>query len=147
MKKAKVVGRYHEGDYIRYSTSTKKHFVRDIVIGITDTTITFLHDTVAYHQIKLIEHLPRGLTIEKFGKDCIAAGTLLFIGDLINVTIVQDESYEADRGVVIASLTQIGVGIIFRLIGHPYLKIRRSNRLVIVGADSPLYRKPPARTF
>ena len=92
--------------------------------------------------IKLIEYKPTGLTVEKFGRDCIGAGVALFLGDLINVALVQDESYDFNRGVVIASATMVDTGIILRLLGKEYMKIKLRNRVLIVDYDSPLYKKP-----
>jgi len=142
MRKARVVDRYNVGDFIRYSTSSPKKFSRAQIVALTDTTIVTRKDTVLFYHIRLIEYKPTGLTVEKFGNDCIGAGIALLLGDLINVTIVQDHEYDFNRGVVIASLSMIGTGIILRIFGKDHMKIRMNNRLLIVNQSSALYKKP-----
>ncbi|HEY3402563.1 MAG TPA: hypothetical protein VGK59_04190 [Ohtaekwangia sp.] len=142
MRKARIVDRYNVGDPIRYSTSTPKKFVRDRIVELTDTTIITRKDTILFYHIKLIEYKPTGLTVDKFGNDCIGAGIALFLGDLINVTVVQDQSYDFNRGVSIAAASMVATGIILRILGKDYMKIRMNNRLMIVDHTSPLYKKP-----
>jgi len=142
MRKGKVVSRYNAGDFIQYSTSTPRKFERDLIMNLTDTTIVLRNDTVAIHQIRLVEYHPTGLSVEKAGKDCIVAGALLFLGDIINVTLVQDQPYETDRGVVVASVALVTTGVVLRILGHQYMKIRLNNRIWIVNSESPLYKKP-----
>ena len=141
MRKARIVDRYNVGDWIRYSRSSPKNFRSDHIVQLTDTTIITRNDTILFYQIKLIEYKPAGLTVDKFGNDCIGAGIALFLGDLINVTIVQDETYDFNRGVSIAAASMVATGIILRLLGKEYLKIRMNNRLMIVDHNSPLYKK------
>ena len=140
MKNDNVIGRYKEGDFIRYSTSTPKNFVRDQIIKFTDTTLVTRNDTLALPSIRLVEYKPRGLTIEKLGKDFVVAGTALFLADWINVTIVQDNPYDFDRGVVVTSASLVVAGIILRVIGKEYVKIKRRTRLLLVSQGSPLYQ-------
>lgn len=145
MKKANVVRRFSTGDMIRYSMSTKKHFKRDRIVAITDTTIVTSQDTLLTHKIALIDIEsdipPSGITLETMGVYCIAAGIILPLGDLINVAVVQDQKYEMDSGVAITSASLIGVGALLVIVDKPYIKLRMTNRIMIVGYDSPLYKR------
>jgi hypothetical protein len=145
MKKQNVVRRFNTGDFIRYSLSNRKHFVREKIVELTDTTIITTQDTIAYHRIAMVDiesdAPPSGITLEKIGMYSIAAGIILPLSDLINVTVVQNEKYEPDSGVIITSATLVAVGAMLMIVDKPYIKLRMTNRLRIVDRDSPLFKR------
>jgi hypothetical protein len=155
MKKDRVIQRYNQGDFIRYSISKPKNFKYDQIVELTDTTIITRNDTIPYYKVKLIDtqgELQSGITLRKIGYFSITAGVILPLADLINVELVQDQesSYSLDRGVGITSAALITTGAALLLIKKPYLKLQFKNRLMIVRQDSPLYKAitlPPSNAF
>lgn len=155
MKKDRVIQRYNQGDFIRYSTGKPKNFKYDQIVELTDTTIITRNDTIPYYKVKLIDtqgELQSGITLRKIGYFSIVAGVILPLADLINVELVQDHesSYSLDRGVGITSAALITTGAALLLIKKPYLKLQFKNRLMIVRHDSPLYKEitlPPPNAF
>ena len=145
MKKANVIKRFNTGDMIRYSLSTPKHFKYERIIELTQDNIITSWDTVPYYKVRLIDvegnGEPSGITLQKIGAYCVAAGIILPIADLINVAVVQDQKYEMDNGVAITSATLIAAGALLMIIDKPYIKLQMSKRLMIVDWDSPLYKR------
>jgi hypothetical protein len=145
MKKANVIKRFNTGDMIRYSLSTPKHFKYERIIELTQTEIITSWDTVPYYKVRLVDiegnGEPSGVTLQKIGVYCVAAGVLLPIADLINVAIVQDDKYEIDSGVAITSASLVVFGVALMIIDKPYVKLQMSKRMMIVDWDSPLYKR------
>jgi hypothetical protein len=145
MKKANVIRRFNTGDFIRYSLSGKKYFVREKIVALTDTCIITTNDTVQYHRIRIVDvesdQGSSGITLQNLGWYSVAAGIILPLGDLINTTLVQDNQYEADTGVIVTSATLVTAGVVMMMVDKPFLKIRMNNRLRIIDHRSPLYKR------
>src|SRR6478736_4843005 len=114
VKNNTVLARYNLGDFIEYSTSTRKQFKRDAIVELTDTTIITRNDTIPYHHIRLIDVRAHesGITLRSLGSYLIAGGILLPIADLVNETWIQHEPYSFSdhQNVLIVSGAMVGTG-------------------------------------
>jgi len=145
LKKGEVTARYNVDDHIRYSTSTKRHLVQDIIIELTDTTIITRNDTIPYHHIRLIDVRAKqdaGITMRTIASYMIAAAVLLPVIDLINVTAIQKESYEFNENLGYTSLALASAGVLILVLDKPYQKMGRKKIVRIVDYKSPLYKRP-----
>lgn len=150
IRKQNVVKRFETGDLLRYSLSDRKHFRMERIIEFTDTTIITTNDTVPYYKVMLVDIGPQHkITIREIGFNAMAAGILLPLADMINVSVVQDEKYEFSSGVGLTSATLITAGVLMYILDTPYFKLGHRNKMKIVGRDSPLFfrSKPVNRMF
>jgi hypothetical protein len=148
--KQRVVQRFETGDLIRYSLGSRKQFKQERIVELTDTTIITNMDTIVYYQVQLVGvEAQQKITLREIGFKAMAAGLLLPIVDMINISAVQDEKYEFTSGIGLASATLFTAGALLYILDKPYLKLGYRNKLKIVDRDSPLFfrSKPINRIF
>jgi len=118
---------YSIGDEIRLKLIGENFEIRDEITDITDSLIRLSSYWIPLGSIEYVKtRHTRGLLSPSNGPKLIIAGLALFTFDLLNQTLVQGDSYEADRGVIIASASLIGVGGL--LMAFKYRKFKPGNR-------------------
>lgn len=117
---------YQVGDPIILRLTGEDFDIRDKITDITDSTIRLSNFPVHINSIHYIKIRQKSGFLSASGPTLIIAGLTLFAIDILNQTVVQDESYEFTSGVAIASASLVGVGGILMM--FKYRKFKPGNR-------------------
>jgi hypothetical protein len=126
---------FREGDYIRFKRRDRDHFTRGFIAGIHQDYFRIGEDTTYAHQLQKVDltGLPNsGFRTASIGKGFIAAGLMIFLGDLVNTTLVSDEKYTVHNGVMISSALLVGSGVLMQFVNNDYFVLSRKKKAVIV---------------
>jgi hypothetical protein len=135
LKVDNTITSFREGDYIRFKRKDRDHFTRGFIAGIHQDYFRIGEDTTYAHQLQRIDltGLPNsGFRTASIGKGFIAAGLMIFLGDLVNTTLVRDEGYTAHSGVIISSALLVGSGVVMQFVNNNYFVLGRRKKAVIV---------------
>lgn len=135
LKVDNTITSFMEGDYIRFKRKDRNHFTRGFIAGIHQDYFRIGEDTTYTHQLQKIDltGLPNsGFRTASIGKGFIAAGLMIFLGDLVNTTLVRDEEYTAHSGVIISSALLVGSGVVMQFANNNYFVLGRKKKAVIV---------------
>ena len=135
LKKDNVIVSFHEGDRIRFKRKDRDHFNSGFIGGIYPDYFRIGEDTTYVHQIQKIDltGLPNsGFKVSNIGFALIIAGSALFIGDLINTTVVQDGEYTVHNGVLVSSCLMVGAGVLMQFVNNNYFELGRKKKAVIL---------------
>ena len=134
LKRNNTIVSFKEGDYIRFKRKDRNHFTRGFIAGIHPDYFRIGEDTTYTHQLQKIDMtgLPNsGFRTASIGKGFIAAGLMIFTGDLINTTVVNDEKYTVHRGVMVSSALLAGSGVLMQFVNNNYFVLGRKKKAVI----------------
>lgn len=135
MKRDKVIVSFYEGDHIRFKRNDRDHFTTGFIGGIHRDYFRIGEDTTAVYQLEKIDLKQRpnsAFKTEYIGGTLIVAGVVLFLGDLINETVVNDNSYSADGGVMVATGALIGTGVLMQFLNNNYFKPGRRKKIMVI---------------
>ena len=135
LKGDKTIFAFTEGDHIRFKRKDRTHFTTGYLNGLTRDYFRIGEDTTYIHQLELIDLQGRpnsGFRTQFIGANFIAAGTILFLGDLINQTVVSDQTYELSRGVILVSAALVGSGVLMQFLNNNNFKFGRRKRVVVI---------------
>jgi hypothetical protein len=135
VKSDKVVTHYVEGDFIRFKRKDREHYTAGFIAGMTKEYFRIGQDTTLIYQLERIdisEKVPVSLNPKTAGATLLLAGTLLFLGDLFNETVINKESYSTNAGILYATggLVLTGVALQFAKTGN--YKLGRRKKVVVV---------------
>jgi hypothetical protein len=109
-------------------------------LSITDTSFVTSTDTVVLDAVRRVDGRNTYDFVRSLGIKMMTAGFLLQLGDYLNVTVVQDQSYSFSPAITITSAGMIVTGFLIQSVKKPYIVLSRSAALVSVGEGSPLFR-------
>lgn len=135
LKRDNTILSFKEGDYIRFKRKDRDHFTRGFIAGIHPDYFRIGEDTTYVHLLQKIDltDLPNsGFRTASIGKGFIAAGLMIFLGDLINTTLVSNEEYTVHSGVMISSALLVGSGVLMQFVNNDYFVLGRKKKAVIV---------------
>ncbi|QOI97268.1 MAG: hypothetical protein HRU69_07100 [Flammeovirgaceae bacterium] len=135
LKRDNTIFSFKEGDYIRFKRKDRNHFTRGFIAGIHQDYFRIGEDTTYTHQLQKIDltDLPNsGFRTASIGKGLIAAGLMIFLGDLVNTTLVRDDPYTVHSGVLISSALLVGAGTAMQVVNNDYFVLGRKKKAVIV---------------
>lgn len=138
LKNEKVLGRYREGERIRYRLKGSSEISKGLILGIYDSAFRTDRDTIPIHKIDRV-YANRTMFHNKLGASLVIGGTGLFLIDQFNTVIIQKESFSTDAGVTRASIIAVGAGLPLMLIKKRYYRIRYPSRILCVNPESPFY--------
>jgi hypothetical protein len=141
ISKNRVKARFNIGD--RIYIAAEHHASGSLTItGFDKTSILSGSDTIPIYGIKRIGSFEKAKIgkLYQAGFKVLTAGVLLFIGDYLTVTLVQNNDYNVHPGTAIVSAALITSGVVMMAV-NPRVTITRKNRAVIVSDDSPLYKR------
>jgi len=118
---------YQIGDPITLRLKGEDFDIREEISDISDSTITFSSFSVHVNSIYYVKTThTRGFLSPSNGPKLIIAGVTLFAIDILNQTVVQNNSYEFSNGVAIASVSLVGLGGL--LMTFKYRKFKAGKR-------------------
>lgn len=135
VKGDKTIVSFHEGDPIRFKRKDRDHFTTGLIGGLTRDYLRIGEDTTFLFQIEKVDLTGRensGFKTSTIGTTFIVAGMVLFLGDLINETVVHDEDYSADGGVMAVSAALVGTGVLMQFLNNDYFKFGRRKKMVVL---------------
>ncbi len=139
-RRERVISRFDVGDEIKYSTlhAGKR---KGVISSISSFQLIISTDTVNVADIRRMGSVAsqNKAVWKSRGYKVLLAGVLLGLGDYITLTVVQGKDYEPDRGVLIVSAALISAGVVM-ITTDALTRINRSNRLVVIDADSHRYK-------
>jgi len=118
---------YQIGDPIILRLKGEGFDIRDEITDISDSTIFLSSFSVHVNSIFYVKTKhTRGFLSPSNGPKLIIAGVTLFAIDILNQTVVQNNSYEFSNGVAIASVSLVGLGGL--LVSFKYRKFKAGKR-------------------
>lgn len=135
LKRDNTIYSFKEGDFIRFKRKDRNHFTRGFIAGIHQDYFRIGEDTTYAHQLQKIDltGLPNsGFRTASLGKGLIAAGLMIFLGDLVNTTLVRDKDYTVHTGVLISSASLLTSGVTMQFVNNNYFVSGRKKKVVIV---------------
>jgi hypothetical protein len=133
-----VVKRFQQGDDFVYKLKNGKKTQNEFIIALTDSTIITNYDTLGVHQIDRV-YFAKGSLMNVFGGFLTAIGGGIFLIDLVNVTLVQQQQFSMDDNVNRISLTSLAIGLPMLLITKKSHKVGYRQRLRIIDRQSLFY--------
>lgn len=135
LKGDKRIVYFKEGDYIRFKRNDRDHFTVGIIGGLTDDYFRIKDDTTYIYQLEKIDLSGgenTGFKTRAIGIGLMTAGLVLFFGDMINETVVNDNSYTANAGVTTVSAALVGTGLLMQFVNNDNFVIGRRKKVVVL---------------
>lgn len=134
LKGDKVITYFQEGDYIRFKRKDREHFTVGFIAGLTKDYFRIGQDTTFIYRLEKIDLSERnaGFPIRAIGATFIVAGGVLFLGDLFNETVINDEKYTTNAGVIGVSAVLVGSGLLMQLVNNDYFVLGRRKKVVVL---------------
>ena len=104
---------------------------RSTITGLKDSTIIFEKYDVDLHQIRSIR-LDLDPKLKNYSEVLIAAGTIFFLADMINSTVVAGDEPSINKGVAAISTGLVGGGIFLRFVKRRNFNLRKKWRASII---------------
>ncbi len=126
---------FKEGDYIRFKRNDRDHFTVGYIAGLTADYFRIKDDTTYIYQLEKIDLSGgenTGFKTQSIGIYLMTAGLLLFFGDMINETVVNDNSYTVNAGVTTASAVLVGAGLLMQFVNNDNFVIGRRKKVVVL---------------
>ena len=121
---------YGIGDRIIIKLQGEDYEIREEIVDISDSLLHF-HDYFIpiknIHYVKTVH--TKGFLSPSNGPKIMIAGALLFLADIVNQTLVQDNTYELNTGVTIASASLIGFGGLLMTFKYRKFKPGKNKRI------------------
>jgi len=135
LKGDKVITSFREGDYIRFKRKDRDHFTVGFIGGLTKDYFRIGEDTTLIYTLEKIDLSERdnsGFRTRAIGTTFIIAGGVFFLGDLINETLVNDQPYTVNTGVVTASALLITTGTLMQFLNNDNFVLGRRKKVVVL---------------
>ncbi|MBX2946992.1 MAG: hypothetical protein KF725_14250 [Cyclobacteriaceae bacterium] len=135
LKGDKVITSFCEGDYIRFKRKDRDHFTAGLIGGLTKDYFRIGGDTTLIYSLEKIDLSERdnsGFRTRAIGATFIAAGTVFFLGDLFNETVINDEPYSANTGVITASALLVTTGVLMQFLNNDNFVLGRRKKVVVI---------------
>lgn len=135
LKGDKRIVYFKEGDYIRFKRKDRDHFTVGIIGGLTNDYFRIKEDTTYLYQLQKIDLSGgenTGFKTRAIGVGLMTAGLILFFGDMINETVVNDNTYTANAGVTTVSAVLVGSGLLMQFINNDNFVIGRRKKVVVL---------------
>jgi hypothetical protein len=142
LKNEYVILRLNPGDEFIFKLKHSKNIKRSYVNNLSDTAVVTHDEVIPFHKIERI-YFPQITFYNKIGTACVVGGTLLFLIDQINTSLVKGDEPSLDRGVAITSLTMVVAGLPMMLIKKKSQRINHKFHLMMAKKGSPFYQEDP----
>ena len=103
------------GTEIKFQIKGDPRILKRELVEVRDSILVFPNFEVRIKEISMIR-IPLHPRLRKYSETFIAAGTILFVADQLNNSVVNDNDFTLNRGVSIASLSLITGGVIMRFL-------------------------------
>jgi len=123
---------FHQGEKMEVKLNQDNFFTRINLLGLGDSIISTENQDIKLSSISAVKLNNNRTFLRYAGPFLVIAGTVLFVIDAVNQSVVQTGGYEFSPGVAIASTSLISVGTIFTFAGRNKIKIKKWWRLRIV---------------
>lgn len=142
LKGEKVLLRLYPGDEIRLKVKGRETPIKSYVNNLFDDRLITHRDTIPFSQIERI-YFHRKMRANYYGIVMVTTGVLLFGGDQLNQSVVQNNEASLDAGVTITSAVLVGLGVPMMLRKKKSQKIDYKHRLLTAKEGSIFYQPDP----
>ncbi|MBX2964351.1 MAG: hypothetical protein KF687_17715 [Cyclobacteriaceae bacterium] len=136
LKGNKIITSFYEGDYIRFKRKDRDHFTVGLIGGLTLDYFRTGQDTTYLYQLEKVDLSERekgGFQTRQIGAMLIVSGVVLFLGDMVNETLVNDRPYTVDNGVLAVSVAMVGTGALMQFLNNDNFVFGRRKKAVVMG--------------
>jgi len=121
---------YGIGDKIILKLNGEDYELREEITDMSDSTLSFRDFSIPINRIHYVKTVhTKGFLSPSNGPKIMIAGALLFLADIVNQTLIQDNSYELNKGVTIASASLIGFGGLLMTFKYRKFKPGKNKRI------------------
>jgi hypothetical protein len=121
---------YGIGDKIILRLQGEDYDIREEIADISDSLLYFRDFSIPVKNIYYVKTVhTRGFLSPSNGPKIMIAGAMLFLADIVNQTLIQDNSYELNKGVTIASVSLIGFGGLLMTFKYRKFKPGKNKRI------------------
>jgi hypothetical protein len=121
---------YGIGDRIILKLKGEDYDLKEEIVDMTDSLLIFRDFSISINSIQYVKTVhTKGFLSPSNGPKIMIAGVLLFLADIVNQTLVQDDSYEFSSGVAIASVSMIGFGGLLMRFKYRKFKPGKNKRI------------------
>jgi len=121
---------YGIGDRIILRLQGEDYEIRDEITDISDSLLYFRDFFIpikSIHYVKTVH--TKGFLSPSNGPKIMIAGVILFLADIVNQTLIQDNTYKINTGVTIASASMIGFGGLLMSFKYRKFKPGKNKRI------------------
>lgn len=136
LKRNNVITSFYEGDYIRFKRKDRDHFTVGLIGGLTQDYFRIGEDTTFIYSLEKIDLSERekpGFNTRAIGATFVITGVVLFLGDMVNETLVNDQPYTAHAGVITASTLLVTSGLLMQFVNNDIFVLGRRKKVVVLG--------------
>ena len=127
---------FEEGELIRFQKKGEQGFRRGYITGIHTNFFRIGEDTTYTYEIAQVDLRGKkttGFKTAALGNTLVIAGASVFLIDIFNTTVVNDDTYQLDGGTLAVSLALVGSGALLRIFNNNYFKPGRKKKITTIG--------------
>jgi hypothetical protein len=119
------------GETIKFRINDDPNIYQKTIEGFEDSSIVFRNYKIHIKEIRMLK-APLHPRISKYSELLIAGGSILFIADQVNNSIVNNEPFTFSRGVTIVSTSMITTGILLRFVKKRKFKFPGPHKILLI---------------
>ena len=121
---------YEVGDKIILRLKGEDYEIRDEISNISDSLLFLSDFFIPINSILYVKTVhTRGFLSPSNGPKIMIAGATLFVFDVLNQTLIQNNSYQFNKGITIASASLIGFGGLLMTFKYRKFKPGKNKRI------------------
>lgn len=135
LKKDNRVAAFEEGERIRFQKKGEHGFRRGFITGIHSNFFRIGEDTTYTYDIAQIDLRGKkttGFKTVALGNTLIIAGVSVFLIDIFNTTVINDDTYRLNGGTLTVSLALVGSGTLLRVFNNNFFKPGRKKKIATI---------------
>ncbi len=126
---------FEEGERIRFQKKGEPGFSKGFITGIHSNFFRIGEDTTYTYEIAQVDLRGKkttGFKTAALGNTLIIAGVTVFLIDIFNTTVINDDTYTLDGGTLTVSLVLVGTGTVLRVFSNNYFKPGRKKKIATI---------------
>ena len=135
LKNDSRVATFEEGEQIRFQKIGEQGFRKGFIAGIHTNFFRIGEDTTYTYDIAKIDLRGKkttGFKTAALGSTLIVAGVTVFLIDIFNTTVINDNTFTLDGSTLPVSMALVGTGALLRVFNNNYFKPGRKKKIVAI---------------
>lgn len=135
LKNDSRVATFEEGERIRFQKKGEQGFRKGFITGIHTNFFRIGEDTTYTYDIAQIDLRGKkttGFKTAALGNTLVIAGVTVFLIDIFNTTVINDDTFTLRGSTLPVSLALVGTGSLLRVFNNNYFKPGRKKKIATI---------------